>query len=102
MHIHLAGALLIWAAAPIITLSDAQVAALDAEAGKACRAFVVAQYPQPVAAIIAGRVRTFGSDRDHDTHYGVLLTVPAGDAWICLYDRDKRAVAFAGTMDQRP
>src|SRR4051812_16576308 len=93
---------LVLLAAGIVTMTDAQVAALDAAAAKACRAFVSQQYPEPVQTKVAGRTRTFGSDRDHDQHYGVVVDVTGGDMWMCLYDRDKNAVAFAGIIDKGP
>lgn len=89
-------------AAGIITMTDAQVAALDATVAKACRKFVSDEYPQPVQTKVTGRVRTFGSDRDHDQHYGVEVQVAGGDAWMCLYDRDKNAVAFGGIIEKAP
>ena len=89
-------------AAPLITLSDAQVTALDAVATKACRKFVGEQYPDAVQTKAIGRVQTFGSDRDHDQHYGVEVQVAGGDRWMCLYDRDKSAVGFAGIITKTP
>lgn len=90
------------AAAPIVTLSDAQMAALDSTATKACRAYIAAQYPQAVQTKAIGHVETFGSDRDHDQHYGVEVQVTGGDRWMCLYDRDKNAVGFAGIVAKTP
>lgn len=89
-------------AAPIVTLSDAQLTALDAAATKACRKFIGDQYPQAVQTKAIGRVQTFGSDRDLDQHYGVEVEVAGGDRWMCLYDRDKNAVGYAGIIEKAP
>ena len=88
--------------APLVTLSDAQVAALDVAATKACRKFVGDQYPQAVQTKAIGHIQTFGSDRDHDQHYGVEIQVAGGDRWMCLYDRDKSAVGSAGIIEKSP
>ena len=93
---------IVLAAAPIVTLSDAQMAALDSAATKACRAFIATQYPQTVQTKAIGHVETFSSDCDHDQHYGVEVQVTGGDRWMCLYDRDKNAVGFAGIVAKTP